>query len=75
MVTGGHIVDSSMYKSYSSVVQIRTIRLLKTVAINEGLDIMTMVILAMLSSMPSPRKRFTLQSEKNLKIDKAANLS
>ena len=37
MVAGGHVIDSSMYESYSSVVQMRTIRLLETVAMNEGL--------------------------------------
>ena len=41
MVAGGHVIDSSMYESYSSVVQMRTIRLLETVAMNEGLKIMT----------------------------------
>jgi len=41
MVAGGHVIDSSMYESYSSVVQMRTIRLLETVALNEGLQIMT----------------------------------
>ena len=41
MVAGGHVIDSSMYESYSSVVQMRTIRLLETVAMNEGLQIMT----------------------------------
>ena len=41
MVAGGHKVDSSMYESYSSMVQTRTIRLLETVALNEGLTFVT----------------------------------
>ena len=41
MVAGGHKVDSSMYESYSSVVQKRTIRLLETVALNKGLTFVT----------------------------------
>ena len=41
LVAGGHMVDSSMYESYSSVVQTMTLRLLQTVAVNEKLKIMT----------------------------------
>ena len=41
LVAGGHVVDSSMYESYSSVVQTITLRLLQTVAVNEGLKTIT----------------------------------
>ena len=41
LVAGGHVVNSDMYQSYSSVVQTRTIRLLKTIAINQNMDIIT----------------------------------
>ena len=41
LVAGGHVVDSSMYESYSSVVQTMTLRLLQTIAVNEGLKIIT----------------------------------
>ena len=41
MVAGGHVIDSSMYESYSSVVQTRSIRLLETIAMNEDLSFMT----------------------------------
>ena len=41
MVAGGHKIDSSIYESYLSVVQIRTIRLLETVALNEDLTFVT----------------------------------
>ena len=41
MVAGGHVINSSMYESYASVVQTRTIRLLETIAMNEGLSFMT----------------------------------
>ena len=41
LVAGGHVVDSSMYESYSSVVQTRTIRILETIAMNEGLKFVT----------------------------------
>ena len=41
LVAGGHVVDSSMYESYSSVVQTMTLRLLQTVAVNENLKIIT----------------------------------
>ena len=40
-MAGGHVVDSSMYESYSSVVQTRTIRILETIALNEGLKFIT----------------------------------
>ena len=35
------MVEASMYESYSSVVQKRSIRLLETVALNEGLSFVT----------------------------------
>ena len=41
LVAGGHVVESSMYDSYSSVVQQRSIRLLETIALNEGLSSVT----------------------------------
>ena len=41
LVAGGHVVESSMHESYSSVVQQRSIRLLETVALNEGLSFVT----------------------------------
>ena len=41
MVAGGHKVDASMYESYSSVVQSKTIRLLETVALNQGMSFVT----------------------------------
>ena len=41
LVAGGHVVDASMYESYSSVVQTRTIRLLQTIAMNENLNLVT----------------------------------
>ena len=41
LVAGGHVIDSTMYESYSSVVQTRTVRMLQTIAINEKLRIFT----------------------------------
>ena len=41
LVAGGHVVDASMYESYSSTVQTRTIRILETVAINENMSMVT----------------------------------
>ena len=41
LVAGGHLVDSSMYETYASVVQVRTIRLLMTIAMNENLSFVT----------------------------------
>ena len=41
LVSGGHVVESSMWESYSSVVQQRSIRILETVALNEGLSFVT----------------------------------
>ena len=41
LVAGGHVVDSSMYESYASVVQTRTIRILETIAMNENLKFVT----------------------------------
>ena len=41
LVAGGHVVDSNMYESYSSVIQTRTIRLLQTVAMSQGLKMVT----------------------------------
>jgi len=41
LVSGGHVVESSMWESYSSVVQQRTIRMLETIALNEGLSFIT----------------------------------
>ena len=41
MVDGGHVIESSMFESYSSVDQTRTIRILETIAINEGLKLIT----------------------------------
>ena len=41
LVAGGHVVDSTMYESYSSVVQTRTIRILETIAMNEDLKFVT----------------------------------
>ncbi len=41
MVAGGHVVDSTMYESYSSVVQTMTFILLQTVAANQNLKVVT----------------------------------
>ena len=41
LVAGGHVINSSVFESYSSVVQSKSLRLLQTVALNEGLDIVT----------------------------------
>ena len=41
LVAGGHVVESNMWESYSSVVQQRSIRLLETIALNEGLSFVT----------------------------------
>ena len=41
LVAGGHVVDASMYESYSSTVQTRTIRILEIVAINENMSMVT----------------------------------
>ena len=41
LVAGGHVVDSSMYESYSSVVQTMMVRLLQTVALKHDLKIVT----------------------------------
>ena len=41
LVAGGHVVNSTMFESYSSVVQTKSLRLLQTIALNEGLNIIT----------------------------------
>lgn len=41
LVAGGHVVNSNMYESYSSVIQTRTIRLLQTISVNQGLKMIT----------------------------------
>ena len=41
MVAGGHVVDSTMYESYSSVVQTMTLRFLQTVVVNQNLKVVT----------------------------------
>ena len=41
IVAGGHVIESSMFENYSSVVQTRTIRILETIAISEGLNLIT----------------------------------
>ena len=41
LVAGGHVINSHMYQSYASVVQTRTVRLLETIAVNEGLYFVT----------------------------------
>ena len=38
MVSGGRVVKSTMHQSYSSAVNTRTERLLQTIAMNEGLN-------------------------------------
>ena len=40
MVAGGHVVNSTMHQSYSSVVHTRTVRLLQTIAMNEDLNML-----------------------------------
>ena len=41
LVAGGHVVNATMFESYSSVVQTKSLRLLQAVALNEGLKIVT----------------------------------
>ena len=41
LVAGGHVVDSIMYESYSSVVQTMMVRLLQTIALKHDLKIVT----------------------------------
>ena len=41
LVAGGHVVNASEYESYASVVHARTVRLLMTIAANEGLTLIT----------------------------------
>ena len=41
LVAGGHVVNASEYESYASVVHTRTVRLLMTIAANEGLTLIT----------------------------------
>ena len=41
LVAGGHVINSSMFESYSSVVQTNSLRLLQTVALNEDFKIIT----------------------------------
>ena len=41
LVAGGHAINSSMFESYSSVVQSTSLILLQKIALNEGLDIVT----------------------------------
>ena len=41
MVAGGHVIESSMFENYSSVVQTRTIRILEIIAISDGLKLIT----------------------------------
>ena len=41
LVAGGHVVESSMWESYASVVQQITIRILETIALSEGLSYVT----------------------------------
>ena len=41
LVAGGHVINSNMYESYSSVIQTRTIRLLQTIAVSQDLQMIT----------------------------------
>ena len=41
LVIGGHMIDSSMWESYASVIQTMSVRLLLTVALSLGLKVMT----------------------------------
>ena len=41
LVAGGHVINSTMFESYSSVVQTKSLRLLLTIAINQNLGIIT----------------------------------
>ena len=41
LVAGGHVVDSTMFESYSSVVQTKSLRLLLTIALGHSLAIVT----------------------------------
>lgn len=41
LVAGGHVVNSSMFESYSSAVQTKSLRLLQTIALNQGFKIIT----------------------------------
>ena len=41
LVAGGHVINSSMFDSYSSVIQSTSLRFLQTIALIEGLDIVT----------------------------------
>ena len=41
LVAGGHVVNSNMYESYSSVIQTRTICLLQTIAVSQNLQMIT----------------------------------
>ena len=41
LVAGGHVINSSMFESYSSVVQTKSLRLLMTIALANGLKIIT----------------------------------
>jgi len=60
LVSGGHVVDSSMYESYSSVVQTRTIRILETIAFNEDLKFVTVDIGNALVQADTNEKIFTI---------------
>lgn len=41
LVAGGHLVNSTMFESYSSMVKTKSLRLLQTIALNHGLKIIT----------------------------------
>ena len=39
LVTGGHVISSSMFESYSPIVQTRSLRLLQTIALKHNLKL------------------------------------
>jgi len=72
LVAGGHEVESSMWESYSTVVQQRSIRILETIAINEGLSFVTGDISN--AFVQAETKKYILSPVQNLVIKRIALL-
>ena len=59
LVAGGHVINATMFESYSSVVQTKSLRLLETIALNEGLKIVTADIGNAFIQAPTKEKIWT----------------
>ena len=58
------MVNATMYESYASVVQTRTIKILNTIAANEGLNFITGDI-----GNAKHKKRYTPKQDRSLDLD------